>query len=151
MIKTLNFWTCVNKMKMFLSELEFLGIEFHFKVRFVSTCYPLRWINCCVWELIFLCTLPFFLWSPIYNSNITRFDAHCKTTGRISRMKCWKRWAFTTCLSFLKEDHPEIPKLIDINFCVGEACIRRFCFIGNLIWVQRVIWMQIPSTFKKGL
>ena len=28
-IKTLNFWTCVNKMKMFLSELEFLGIEFH--------------------------------------------------------------------------------------------------------------------------
>ena len=28
-IKTLNFWTCVNNMKMFLSGLKFLGIEFH--------------------------------------------------------------------------------------------------------------------------
>ena len=28
-IKPLNFWTCVNKMKMFLSEFEFLGNEFH--------------------------------------------------------------------------------------------------------------------------
>ena len=70
-------------------------------------------------ELIFLCTLPFFLWSPIYNSNNTGFDAHCKTTGRISRMKCWKSWAFTNCLSFLKENHPEIPKLIDISVWGG--------------------------------
>ena len=52
-------------------------------------------------------------------------------------------WVFT------KKSTQKFQKLL--TFQCGEACIQRFCFIGNLIWVQRVIWMQIPATFKKGL
>ena len=108
----------------------------------------LLFVHMCV--LIFCAFYLFFLCSQIYNLQ-QKFDEHCKTTGRISRMKCWKRWAFTTYLSFLKEDHPEISKIIDISVWGRQWCIQRLCFTGNLIWVQIVIWMQIPSTFKKSL
>ena len=137
---------------MFLSELEFLGIEFHCMQ--VRTCYPLCWINCCVCVCVFnfFCALYLFSSDPKFIISNTGFDAHCKTTGRISTSKneMVEKMSIYNLSEFSQSRRPRNSK-IDWHFCVGEAFIQRFCFIGNLIWVQRVIWLQIPATFKKGL
>jgi len=54
-------------MKMFLSELEFLGIEVHcskfglFQHAIFTSLEKLLYVYVCVCVFIFLCTLPFFL------------------------------------------------------------------------------------------